>query len=118
MKSVYEHATHARERDFVCNRPAKKATPKHASGPDKYLLAVTIQRLSNNARNLVSMNPKNRRGRKCEVRLPGVPKPVVVHARPQGSVYIVHNATMPHPRAAQLDEWHEASHPTRWAAAR
>lgn len=84
-----------------------------------YLLVVTLQRLSNNARNLKSYPPETRsKGRKCEVRLPGVAAPVVVYARPQGSVYIVHNATMPHPKIVQLDEWHEASHPTRWLAAR
>ena len=30
----------------------------------------------------------------------------------------LHNATMPHPNIVQIDEWHEASHPTRWAAAK
>jgi hypothetical protein len=83
---------------------------------DRYLLAVAIQRLSNNARNLVSMNSKYPRGRQCEVRLPGIATPLTVYARAQGSVYIIENATMPHPVITQIDEWHAASHPTRWSA--
>ena len=50
-------------------------------------------------------------------RLPGVAAPLALYARPQGSVYIVRNATSTRPAIEQLDAWHEASHPTRWAAA-
>ena len=52
-----------------------------------YLIAVTIQRQSNNARNLGSIGDRGL-GRLSRVHIPGLPMPVEVMARPQGSVYV------------------------------
>jgi hypothetical protein len=82
------------------------------------LLVTTIQRLSNNARNLGSSGPavKAAVGRPCTVRVPGLGSPLTVHVRPQGSVYVVVPAPAAGgaPTITQLDSWHEASHPTLW----
>jgi uncharacterized protein involved in type VI secretion and phage assembly len=72
---------------------------------DKYLLVTSIQqRMSNNARNLRSMVESRGKGRRWEVRLPGVVSPITVYARPQGSVYVITNASSLHPGVTQLDE--------------
>ena len=79
-----------------------------------YLIAVTIQRQSNNARNLGSIGDRGL-GRLSRVHIPGLPTPVEVMARPQGSVYVYRNDSQTGKFVlTQLDAWHGAGHPLTW----
>ena len=83
-----------------------------------FLITATLQRLSNNARNLASS-----KARSCDVHVPGLTdasgevKPLRVSIRPQGSVYIytpASHAAGGKPTLTQLDAWHLPSHFSRW----
>ena len=113
---------------FAMGDDGKKASPLLWAGAphvlalarklgDDYLVVAATQRLSNNARNLGTGLASTGYERTSEVRIPGLPKPLVIKVRLQGVVVIVGNASSPHPTLTQLDGWHEASHPTRWRQA-
>ena len=79
-----------------------------------YLIAVTIQRQSNTARNLGSIGDRGL-GRLSRVHIPGLPTPVEVMARPQGSVYVYRNDSQTGKFVLkQLDAWHGPGHPLTW----
>ena len=78
----------------------------------RYLITVTLQRMSNNARNLATVTNKQA-GRPCAVLLPGGDS-VQVIARPQGSVYVYDPAASGEARLRQLDGWHGRKHPLLW----
>jgi len=73
------------------------------------LLTLAIQKSSNAAHNVASYTVL------ASVGIPGLPTPLSVTARLQGSVYVYRNDTaQPTPVLYQLDGWHEATHPSYW----